>query len=57
METQQWMPAGKLLEPIGNSADTNVVPFEFHNKMFKTKDEADNYFINYYIIRGYTQEN
>jgi hypothetical protein len=54
-ENKKWIPAGKLLEPIGNSNSTNIKQMKFHDKQLDTEDEADKFFIDYYKSKGYIQ--
>ncbi|MFA4941138.1 MAG: hypothetical protein WC582_00880 [Patescibacteria group bacterium] len=52
MENKKWTPSGTLFEVIdyGKQIITEADGFSVQ---FDTKEEADNYFENYYINKGY----
>lgn len=52
MENKKWTPSGALFEVIdyGKQIITEADRFSVQ---FDTKEEADNYFENYYLNKGY----
>lgn len=56
-ENKKWAPCGTLFESINgnriNIQEADIFPPKFR---FDTKEEADNYFRNWFLERGYTEE-
>ncbi|MBU1131180.1 hypothetical protein KJ840_03545 [Patescibacteria group bacterium] len=54
LKNQNWIPAGVLINTSGENE--NNQPSEF-NLEFSTKKEADKYFKDYYLKKGYIDKN
>ena len=57
LQTGKWEPAGTLFRPGANSDDLNIQQREFPPEhRFDTKEVADEFFRNYYLRKGFVEE-
>jgi len=54
-QNKKWIPAGTITELIGNSLSVNITEIEMSENEFETKAEADKFFADYYIQRGFIE--
>lgn len=52
---QKWVPAGHLFIDNGGDIEIKEVEFPPENR-FDAKDDADNFFREYYIKKGYLEK-
>jgi len=54
-ETGKWAPAGTLFVYSGDGVDIQEFEFPPENR-FDRKEEADNFFANYFVKKGFFQK-
>ena len=56
IESKKWVPAGTLFTFPGDPSTVQIQQVEFNPKFrFDTKNEADQFFKNHYMQKGFTE--
>lgn len=54
VKTNKWVPAGNIFIDNNNTRNIQEIDFPPENR-FNTKDEANNFFREYYLREGYIE--